>query len=229
MRPVSAQRRGSGSGPSPRCPVPSTVSMMPALRSIRRMTWFSVSATNSAPPRPSESLGSGQARRAGGTAVAGIALLARASDVMDRRRPARRCGRSRCLRAAPDRGRRRGRTPAFAVRSAASRPAARRPASAAARRCRHRSRSSGGEVDAADAVVADVADQQPAPGSTAMLCGSRSCAWSQGRRRRRTRRRPCPRRWRSLPLPRRPAHDVVVALGDVEVAARRRTGSRAAC
>src|SRR5882724_11712793 len=35
---------GSPSGPSPRCPVPAAVEMMPVFKSMRRMVWLSVSA-----------------------------------------------------------------------------------------------------------------------------------------------------------------------------------------
>ena len=70
-------------------------------------------------------------------------------------------------------------------------------------------------------MVADVADEQAIPsGSIAMLCGWRRCARRRGRRRRRSRRFRCPASVEidaggGVDL----AHHVVVALGDVEVAA----------
>ena len=40
---ASWQRMGSPSGPSPRSPVPNTVSIIPVARRMRRIAWFSVS------------------------------------------------------------------------------------------------------------------------------------------------------------------------------------------
>ena len=84
---ANAQRRGSGSGPSPRWPVPSTVPMMPGAKSIPRMTWLSVSATNSRPRHHARPLGPARSALSRRAAVARVALVAGAGHVMDRLRP----------------------------------------------------------------------------------------------------------------------------------------------
>ena len=78
-----AHRRGSGSGPSPRWPVPSTVPMTPVRRSIPRMMWLSVSATYSRSRHQASPFGPARRRLPRRAAVAGVALLAGAGDVVD--------------------------------------------------------------------------------------------------------------------------------------------------